>query len=310
MLARNPGGIMTDQDMTGRVPPTTRLGVVRLRVAEVTRSLPVWQGILGLSVLAQQTDCATLGVGDRPLIVLQGGAGPAPGHKVRGLFHVALHVPERADLARALARLRTAGHPHSGQDHLLSEALYLSDPDGNGIEIALDTPERGRIDVVDGNPVAVTNEGLRHSMLEPLDLNRLLAELPDGDDIRRPVPETSHIGHIHFRTNARDAVFSFYANVIGMLPRINSVSFKFCDTGTALRRHMIAFNTWGGENLPEAGPGAPGVADFGIVLPDQAALDAVKDRLVTAGVHATTTQRGLTCADPEGNVIILSVQSR
>jgi catechol 2,3-dioxygenase len=288
------------------LPQTTHLGAVQLRVGDVEQALPVWRDLIGLQVLSRTAQSATLGLADRNMIILHGGADPAAPDKVIGLFHVAIHVPTRADLACVLARLRAAGHRHSGQDHLLSIALYFADPDGNGIEIALDTPDRGTLDRNPEGPHGIANDGTRHSMLEPLDLDALLADHP-GARPDQPLPGTSIIGHIHFRTNQRDAAHRFYSEVIGLLPGINSAAFKFCDTGTALRRHMVAFNTWGGENLPQAASNAPGVTRFTLILPDAAALDAVRARLDRAGVDVHSAAGGLTCQDPDGNRILLAI---
>ena len=288
------------------IPDAIHLGAVHLRVTDVARALPVWRDLIGLSVLSQNGDVTVLGLANRPMIILQGGAtAPAPDHVI-GLFHVAIHVPTRADLARVLARLRVAGLPHSGQDHLLSIALYCADPDGNGIEIALDTPDRGHIDLNPEDPHGVALDGTRHSLLEPLDLDALMADLPDAP-VSAALPDASIIGHIHFRTNQRDTVHAFYSDIIGLLPHVNSAKFKFCDTGTALRRHMVAFNTWGGEALPAAGPAAPGVVQYTLTLPDAAALTTVSARLHRAKAPVTASDHGLTCHDPDGNCIVLTV---
>lgn len=288
---------------------TSRLGIVVLRVTDMARALTVWRDLVGLQVLSAVDDETVLGVGRHAMIVLQGGASPAADRPVTGLFHVAVHVQTRADLARVLLRLRSKGYRHSAQDHLLSEALYFSDPDGNGIEIAFDTPDRAHIDLAEDIPTGNTTGGFRHSLLEPLDLDTLAAELPSGTDLSVTLPIGSHIGHIHFRTTDRDTVFAFYTQVIGLRPNINSAKFKFCDVGTSMRNHMIAFNHWAGLEMATAATDAPGVVRFGIIVPDLAAFAAIKDRLDSAGIANFSNHTNMFCEDPDGNHIEISAHA-
>ena len=283
------------------------LGPARYLVQDVGASVAVWRDLIGLQVLGCDGHGARLGLGGRDMVILTGGAiAPAPARAL-GLFHLAVHVPTRADLAQAAQRLRAAGRRHSGQDHLSSIALYCDDADGNGIEIALDTTGRGRIKVAaDGSVRAETNDGTPHSMLEPLEIDALVAELPPGDAVPAALPEGSFLGHIHFRTNALDTMFDFYSRVIGLRPNINAPSMKFCDVGVPSRKHMVAFNLWGGAGLGRRGPGAAGLASYAVLLPDVAALQALQGRLVAAGVPTEGT--GLACHDPEGNLVAFGVQ--
>ena len=289
------------------LPDTTHLGAVDLRVCDLAAALTVWRDVLGLAEIGREVESVTLGCGGKALVLLHSGAtAPAPSPVV-GLFHVAVHVPTRVDLAQCLARMRAARQPHSGQDHLFSESLYMSDPSGNGIEIALDTPGRGEGVLVDGEWQAHTHDGKPHSMLEPLDLAALLAELPPGASPAVQLPDASIIGHIHFRTDRREAVFAFYRDVIGFRPRVNSAAWRFCDVGTALRGHMVAFNTWGGEGLAHAAPTAPGVIRYRVLVPDAGAIAALTQRLAAAGVAHQATGTTVACADPQGNRIVVMV---
>lgn len=299
---------MEEQTGSGKLPDDIRHGAVHILVADVERSLEVWRDLVGLNVLFREDGVLSLGAGDREMIVLQRGATMPSPEMALGLFHVAVHVPERVDFARIANRLETSGKRYSGQDHMFSESLYFDDPDGNGIEIAFDTPERGRLEIIDGNPVGVTNDGKNHSLLEPLDLAAVRAEMPDGVVAEGPIAANSFIGHIHFRTNGLDTVFNFYSDVLGFRPNINSAAFKFCDLGTESRNHRIAFNMWGGEGLPERPKGASGVMHYTIEVPTIATLNSVRARLNAAGVDlGEDTQAAIECADPEGNNIRIVV---
>ncbi len=288
------------------LPAATRLGPVTLRVGDAEAALMVWRDIAGLSVLARREGRISLGAGGRTLIELTGGAGPAAAGPVVGLFHVALHVTSRAALGGVLARIRASGRRHSGQDHTVSDSLYISDDDGNGIEFAFDTPDRGRIEVADGSIRAIRTDGRILSVIEPLDLDALAAETVEDSAERHALPADSFIGHIHFRTNDRARAHDFYTRTLGFRPHGNAPAFSFCDVGTERRRHMVDFNSWGGENLPAASPDAPGVARFVILVPDAAALRDAGLRLRAAGHRAEQGPDGIRFADPDGNIALLT----
>jgi len=285
-------------------PGEPRLGSARYLVQDVGAAVAVWRDLIGLQVQSRDAQGARLGLGGREMVRLTAGAtAPAPARAL-GLFHLAVHVPRRADLAQVAQRMRTNGRRHSGQDHLMSIALYCDDADGNGIEIAFDTPGRGRIEVAtDGSFRAETDDGAPHTLLEPLNIDALVAELPSDAGAGGGLPDGAFLGHIHFRTNARAAMFAFYTKVIGLRPNINSPAMKFCDTGVPSRNHMVAFNMWGGAGLPVRDRGAAGLASYALMLPDAQALYALRGRLEAAGAVAADEDDGLACRDPEGNLV-------
>ena len=163
-----------------RLPDTTHLGPVTLKVKDSEAALAVWQDVAGLSVIDRRGPLIRLGTGGRVLIELSPGAGPPSPGPVVGLFHVALHVTSRAALGETLARIKAAGLPHSGQDHTISDSLYIRDADGNGIEFAHDTPERGRVEVTDVGARAIRSDGRILSVIEPLDFEALARDTPPG----------------------------------------------------------------------------------------------------------------------------------
>jgi catechol 2,3-dioxygenase len=275
------------------------LGPVTLKVSDAEAALAVWRDIAGLSVIDRRGALIRLGTGRRVLIELSPGAGLAAPEPVVGLFHVALHVTSRAALGGVLARIRAAGLPHSGQDHTISGSLYIRDADGNGIEFAHDTPERGRVEVTDGGARAIRNDGRILSVIEPLDLEDLAHDTPEGHPARTALPSDSFVGHIHFRSNQRDRAFDFYVNTLGFRPNANAPAFKFCDVATERRGHMVAFNSWASEDLPRPPPNAPGVERFTIQVPDAKALRA-------AGHRAEVIAEGLQTEDPDSNVAVLT----
>jgi catechol 2,3-dioxygenase len=159
------------------IDPRVDIGHVHLKVADLERALAFYVGVLGFELqqrMGEEAAFVSAG-GYHHHIGLntwqsRGGSPPPPGHT--GLFHVAIRYPHRPALADALRRIVTAGHPVGGaSDHGVSEAIYLSDPDGNGIELYRDRPEEQWPRATDGSVAMVSI---------PLDLDALLAEAPDA----------------------------------------------------------------------------------------------------------------------------------
>ena len=184
------------------LPETARLGPVHLAVTDADRARTFWTRAVGLTVIAEDATTISLGAGRDTLIVLYPGAsGPVVSRRT-GLYHVAIHVPTRKDLAILTYRLFALRYPNSPTDHLVTETTYFSDQDGNGIEIAFETPERGEMVVQpNGQFGAVTVDGQPHSGREAVDLESLFAELSEGDSLETPLPGGTRVGHVHLHIN-------------------------------------------------------------------------------------------------------------
>src|SRR5262245_25865944 len=187
------------------IDPKTSIGAVRLAVADLDRARDFYERAIGLKVLdggEGDGEIVSLGAGDRAVVVLEADpdAAPRPPH-TSGLFHQAILVPSRADLARALKRIADARWRLTGaSDHLVSEALYTHDPEGNGIEIYRDRPR---------DEWPVRDDQLRMDTL-PLDLDAVLSELKrtDGDGA---MAEGTRMGHVHLNVSDLAAAEEFYA---------------------------------------------------------------------------------------------------
>jgi len=291
----------------GLLAGATHLGPVHLRVVNIAAALPVWRDAVGLALLGEDDAVAGLGVDGKALIVLHEGAQFVLPQKARDLFHVAIHVATRRDLAHAAVRLRVSGLRYSAQDHLISESLYVSDPSGNGIEICFDTPERlaSREETADGRVSLIATDGSEHSGLEPLDVAALLRDLGNSGHVEARLPANAFIGHIHMRARSPETLMAFYVDVLGFRPHIQSRSFGLFDCGTDRRPHMVAFNIWARDELREPPPGAAGLERFTVVLAGADELAAVAGRLGQAGVPFAEAGGTLACADPEGNRLLM-----
>jgi catechol 2,3-dioxygenase len=269
-----------------RLPATTRLGAVELGVADLGRSERWWVDAIGLQVQGRGPHELDLGTGGETLIRLveQPGAHPAPTRT--GLFHVALLLPRREDLAAWTARAIRAQVPVDGaSDHVVSEALYLADPDGHGLEVYADRPRASWEGHVD-----------RMATL-PLDIEDLLsAAEPDAEG---SPPEGTTIGHVHLRVAAIPEAIAFYRDVLGFeLMTAYGPQAAFLAAGGY--HHHIGANTW------QSGGGSPPAADeaamrrFTIVLPDAAALGEAVERVRASGTPIAEEEAGWLVRDPSG----------
>ncbi len=283
------------------IHPETSLGAVSLTVSALERSLQFYTDTLGFSVRRRGDGTAELGTEALALLHLreQPGAHRKPPHTT-GLYHYAILVPGRADLARALQRLAGVRYPIDGaSDHLVSEALYLADPDGHGIEIYADRP-RSTWPTLDGQ--------LRMDTL-PLDVDSLMAE-PAADP--RPwtgLPAGTRIGHVHLHVSDLRAAEAFYREVIGfelMVRYGNSASFL----SAGGYHHHIGINTWAGAGAPPPPSDCVGLLHFTILLPDADEIAGVAARATAAQIPVEGVQGGVLLRDPSHNAMQLTLADR
>jgi catechol 2,3-dioxygenase len=261
--------------MLERLPPDARIGRVRLRVRDLDRALAFYNGVLGLERLPPATGDVELSPTGGPpallALVEDPGAPPRP-RRSSGLFHFAVLVPHRRDLARAILHLQAAGWPLQGfADHAVSESMYLADPEGNGIEIYADRPRS-----------AWTEEnGELRITTEPLDLDDLLAAQGPSEPWRGFPPGTT-IGHIHLEVTDLELAEEFYSGAVGFEVTARSYpGARFLAAGGY--HHHLATNVWNGaRDRPPRG--AAGLIDYRIVVPAEEARAALQARLARAGI--------------------------
>jgi catechol 2,3-dioxygenase len=278
----------------GRLPADTRLGAIRLRAGDADRLRAFYETTIGLEALATDDGVTALGVDGRALVELVSDpAAPPRPPRSTGLFHLALLVPTRADLARTLRRVAGAGWPLSGaSDHLVSEALYLSDPEGNGIELYRDRP-RGEWPRAEGRVEMATL---------PLDLESLLGE-PGGETADASMPAGTALGHVHLQVADLGDAESFWVDALGLDVTVRGYPGALF-TSAGGYHHHVGLNTWAGVGAPSPPPGARGLVRFEVVLPDETTVAEAAERLArTAAVDRV--DGGVAAADPSGNTVLV-----
>jgi len=281
------------------IPPQTRIGKVRLRVADVDDLTTFYERVIGLGAVERDGALVRLGPqGREPLIELISapGAPPAPSFST-GLFHLAVLVPDRVELARSLQRVAGAGWRLTGaSDHLVSEALYLQDPEGNGIEIYGDRPRE-----------QWNHDGgeLRMATL-PLDLQSVLGELDAPEQAANGMPAAATIGHVHLQVADIPEAEGFYNGDLGLDVMVRSYpGALFLAAGGY--HHRVGMNTWQSAGAPPPPDGSLGLDRYELVLPDAAARDAVAERLAGGG-EVVRLDEGVLTTDPSGNRVLLTAR--
>ncbi len=287
--------------MNAFLPDETRIGQVHLRTSELERALGFYCGMLGLRVANRTQRKATLSAtGSGPaLLVLSEtpDAEPRP-QQVTGLYHLAIRFPTRHDLAHALQRLIRAGYPIEGSsDHRVSEAIYLSDPEDNGVELYADRP-RAQWRWRDGQVARTT---------EPLNLDNLL-DSTKGGPMPAHVPPHTELGHIHLHVADLAAAERFYHEYLGLAVTQRSYPGALFFSAGGYHHHL-AVNTWAGD-LP-APPNSVGLVSYRLEVSEPEILYCLRNRAPLAG-NKTTTEFGengseiLRIRDPNGHWLEVS----
>lgn len=278
----------------------TTLGAVRLTVSDLDRSRAFYERAIGLRSTEREDGTLALGVTDFPALIELRGDSSAPrlNRRAPGLYHLAILVPSRLDLAFALGRLVQARWPLDGaSDHLVSEALYLSDPDGNGIEIYRD---RARADW------PRTGEQLQMATLR-LDLDGLLDELRTASELQDQAPAGTRIGHVHLQVADLAAAEAFYHRVLGFDVMVRAYpGALFVSAGGY--HHHVGLNTWHSAGAAPAPTGSVGLRSFTVELPDGRALAPLLARIEAAGLAYERRPDGILVRDPFANAVVLTAR--
>lgn len=286
---------MTDAYFNHATTPL-RIGRLSLRVRDLGKVSDFYQRVIGLETIHQSAAKVTLGAGTVPLLELLGDPSATPRNpRDAGLFHTAFLLPTRADLSRWLAHAVKLGVRLQGaSDHIVSEALYLDDPEGNGIEIYADRPVSRWRDAA----------GQIRMATEPLDIPDLLAA-GTGDWAGFPAGGT--IGHVHLQVGDTGAADAFYRDVIGLdiASRYPGASFF----GSGGYHHHLAGNIWNSRRAGSRPEGAAGLEVVEIVVRDPALRDAIVKRAEAAGFPAATNGDKPVLRDPWGTAIMLAAQA-
>lgn len=280
-----------------RLPDATHVGAVVLQVSDLVRSTSFYRDFLGFRELSGDAQRVRLGVNGRALIELRGGAEAPLRARRLGLYHFAILLPDRAALGRALAHLLQHGIQPGAADHLVSEALYINDPDGLGIEIYRDRPR---------NEWTITDRQLDMAT-EPLDFEGVLAE--GAGAAWEGMPGGTVIGHVHLHVGDLERARAFYHEAVGMDVQVWSYpGALFLSAGGY--HHHLGTNTWAGSQAAPPRADEPQLLEWELVLPNaQSVADAVAN-IAAQGFAASPEEAGGSIVrDPWGTALKLVTES-
>lgn len=280
------------------IHPGTTIGLVTLRVSDLERSRGFYERILGFQPLEQEPGKVVLGgLEKEPLLELLEvpGATPQP-RRATGLYHVAILFPTRPDLGRELLRLARAGWQIGQGDHLVSEALYISDPDGNGLELYRDRPRS----------TWRWSNGMVEMATDPVDIRSLAEEGTRDAEPWEAIPGGTRIGHIHLQVGDLTEAERFYHTILGFDVTCRYPGALFVSAGGY--HHHIGLNTWHSLGAQPTPANCAGLQSYVIAIPTREGLSAVKERLVVYQVPFEEQGDRIRVNDPWRNQILLAVQ--
>ncbi len=279
-------------------PPSTYVRQLTLKVSDLTRSLRFYEEILGLNVVDRSSNRADLGIASdgKVLLALTQPTQTTPLQaNTTGLYHFAILLPTREALAQMVIHLTNSGVRFGSSDHLVSEALYLSDPDGNGIEIYRDRPQEEW--TWNSDQVKMT--------VDPLDFADLLSGVEPANEWSG-MPAGSIIGHIHLHVADISESERFYRDGLhfDVMTRYGAQA-SFLATGGY--HHHIGINTWQGVGASPPLQSSVGLLHFTLAFPDQSSRTQVLEDLEQIGASVMAQNGGFQTVDPAGNVIVLDI---
>lgn len=280
--------------MTPKIHPATTVGRVSLKVTDLDRLADYYQTVIGFTLRDQTAGQVTLGTAAEDILVLIESRGGRAMPNRPGLYHFAILLPSRPALGQWLTHLAESGYRLQGaSDHAVSEALYLADPEGNGIEVYRDRPRTEW--PLAGNEVRMT--------LDPLDFEGVVAEATPTAWAGLPAGTT--LGHMHLQVNDTRQAEAFYVDVLGfdLMQRYPGASF----ISAGGYHHHLGANVWHSAGAAPRPPEALGLHSFSILLPDEAERQRLVTQIEAAGQPIEQTADGPLVRDPAGNGVVLGV---
>ena len=276
--------------------PVSYVGEIALKVMDIQKMKQFYQEIIGFEVISEMQNNVELGAGGKVLVKLEAIEGLTPKQgRYAGLYHFAILLPTREDLGKILIHLHQQGIQLGSSDHLVSEALYLSDPEGNGIEIYRDRePEQWNW----------SNEEVSMAV-DPIDAQGLVEEAQKTPEPWKGMPDTTVMGHIHLHVSNLMEAKSFYVDGLGF-EVVSSMGGQALFLADKKYHHHIGMNVWNGIGIPALPEKEAGLHYYTLIMEEEK-RSKVADNLRTMGTEVTEHNNYWEVKDPSGNSIRLLV---
>ncbi|AIY04280.1 Glyoxalase family protein [Planococcus sp. PAMC 21323] len=276
--------------------PVTHVGEIGLKVVDMKKMKEFYTEVIGFEVISEEQHSVALGAGDNVLVRLEAIEGIMPKRgRYTGLYHLAILLPTRESLGKILVHLHKQGIQLGSADHLVSEALYLSDPEGNGIEIYQDRkPDQWNWE---NDQVAMA--------VDPIDAQGLVEEAQKSLEPWKGLPAETVMGHIHLHVSNLNEAKDFYVNGLG-LEVVSNLGAQALFIADQKYHHHIGMNVWNGEGIPALPEKEAGLHYYTLVM-DNEIRNKVVGNLRSLGMKMVEEERYFEVKDPSGNAIRLCV---
>ena len=283
--------------MNFHTKPVTYVGEVGLKVLDLKEMTRFYKEVIGFEILDETVNTTVLGAGGEALLKLEAVEGLAPKKgRYAGLYHFVILLPDRKELAKILIHLHNSGIRLGSSDHLVSEALYLSDPEGNGIEIYRDRqPEEWN-----------WNGGQVDMAVDPIDAEGLVQTAQEAGEAWQGMPAGTVMGHIHLHVSNLQEAQKFYVDGLGF-EIVTSMGGQALFLADQKYHHHIGLNIWNGIGIPALPEKEAGLHYYTLVLEDEEKRSRLAEHLQTIGATITEHAHYLETTDPAGNFIRLTV---
>jgi len=289
---------ITETSPAPTLPATLRLGPTHLTVSTLDGSIAFYKRSLGLQVHHRDGTSAAMGTGGEDLLVLVEQPGATLGGRHAGLYHFALLFDSREELARAIVRLAETGTRIEGaSDHGVSEAIYLRDPDDNGIELYVDRPRSQWPE-----PRHPDERVAMYTIA--LDIPALMV-LVQGETPQSQSGPGLRTGHLHLHVGSVERGLAFYRDVLGFEVMVNLGSAAFVSAGGY--HHHLGFNVWLGSDVKPTPPDAAGLRHWTVYLESADEIGTVRARAEAAGIAVEEVEGGFLVHDPSQTAVVFAV---
>ncbi|MBU6080762.1 VOC family protein [Allobacillus halotolerans] len=277
--------------------PATFVEHVQLKVTDINRSIEFYQKILGFDILDKTSSTANLTAnGETAILTIEQPSGVTPKQgRTAGLYHFAILLPTKADLANFVVHISRNNIPIGSSDHDVSEALYFNDPDGNGIEVYYDR-----------DPAEWTWNGeMVHMTVDPLDFDELLKHASQNE-LWQGMPSDTVMGHLHLHVSEMQTAEEFYVKGLGFNV-VNRFGAQALFLSTEDYHHHIAINTWNGVGAPSMPENGAGLKAFTVKYPSEDSRKEAVNRLEKIGTAVSQEGEYWVSVDPSGNRVLLVI---
>lgn len=276
-------------------------GAIHLKITRLEKAILFWTKIVGMKLRVSSTTMAEFGTETQTLVVVHETAKRSFKKGYSGLYHFAIHAPNKEEFARMAQRLIDQNYPFSPVDHVMSKSIYLDDPDGINIEFTLETPERFKRMATEEGLKIEDSEGNIRNASSYLDIPEVLKNL-NSKDAHKIISNETYIGHIHLYANTVQNTSKFYQK-IGFIPFNELPEFMYTDLAAGgAYQHRIALNSWHGIHKDMAPDDHAGMIHFQLVYNSKEKLLQV----LSTHKNYEETAAGYYCFDPTGNKVLLT----